>query len=425
MPFLFFLLSLVFALLAWNLYRPQFTHPKFSIFSFLAGWLIGELVPYVILVQAVLVVLLVTFGAVSGFFGALGLLLCLAAWSAMAFYYHQSDKAEAEVANALRDGLGENYLAEIEPDFRQRFPAAPDTGLLLKPFGHKDPLVEVIKDIPFGDFGGSLDIRRSRQLDDDGRMPVLLQIHGGAWTRNYGSKNEQALPLMNHMAKRDWVCVATSYRLSPQATFPEHIIDCKQALVWIKDHIAEYGGDPEFIVVTGGSAGGHLSALLALTANRPEFQPGFEDRDTRVQGAVPFYGVYDFTDGHNLHQNDGLAGLLAASVMKLPMDGSISNNEAAYRNASPLFHISKDAPPFLVIHGDKDTLVPVEAGRVFSEELCKTSDNKVVYLELAGAQHAFDMFPSLRSEHVKHGVEQFLTWRYSQYLQDSTVVEAP
>ncbi len=417
----FFFLTLLFALLAWNLYHPNFTHRKFSVFSFLAGWLIGELVPHVILVQAVLVSLFVMAGAVSGFFGALGFLICVGVWSVMAFYYYQSNRAEAEVARALSDGLGEDYLAEIRQDYREDFPLGPDLGRLSKPFAQKDPLVEVIKNIAFGDFGERLDIRRSRQLDDNGRMPVLLQIHGGAWTQNYGSKNEQGLPLMNHMAKRGWVCVATSYRLSPKATFPEHIIDCKQALIWIKDHIADYGGDPDFIVVTGGSAGGHLSALMALTANHPEFQPGFEDRDTRLQGAVPFYGVYDFTNSHDLQHHGGLAGLLAASVMKLPMN----NNEAAYRDASPLFHVNEKAPPFLVIHGDKDTLVPVEAGRLFGEELCKTSDNKVVYLELAGAQHAFDVFPSLRSEHVKHGVEKFLAWTHSKYLESAKPGDAP
>ena len=417
---LFFLLSLFFALLAWNLYRPNFTHPRLSIFSFLAGWLVGELVPFVILAQAVLVALLVLAGAVSGLFGALGFLTCVGTWSVMAFYYYQSNRAEAEVARALSDGLSENYLDEIKPDSRENFPSAPDLGLLMKPFAQQDSQVEVIKDLSFGDFGGRLDIRRPRQLDDNGRMPVLLQIHGGAWTQNYGSKNEQGLPLMNHMAKRGWVCVATSYRLSPKATFPEHIIDCKQALVWTKAHIADYGGDPDFVVVTGGSAGGHLSTLMALTPNHPAFQPGFTEADTSLQGAVPFYGVYDFTNSRKLQHHNGLVGLLAASVMKLPLD----NNEVLYRDASPLFHINEKAPPFLVIHGDLDTLVPVEEGRLFSEELCKISNNKVVYMELPGAQHAFDIFPSLRSEHVKHGVEKFLTWTHSQHLDATPSDEA-
>ena len=416
----FFLLSLCFALLAWNLYRPNFTHPRLSVFSFLAGWLVGELVPFVILAQAVLVAFFVLAGAVSGFFGALGFLICVGSWSVMACYYYQSNRAEAEVARALNDGLSENYPAEIKPAYRENFPSAPDLGLLMKPFAQRDSQVEVTKDIAFGDFGGRLDIRRSRPLEDQGRRPVLFQIHGGAWTKNYGSKNEQGLPLMNHMAKRGWVCVASSYRLSPKATFPEHIIDCKQALVWIKEHIADYGGDPDFVVVTGGSAGGHLSALMALTPNQPAFQPGFTGADTSLQGAVPFYGVYDFTNSHKLQHHEGLTGLLASSVMKLPLD----NNEAAYRDASPLFQITEKAPPFLVIHGDMDTLVPVEEGKLFSEELCKASNNKVVYLELPGAQHAFDMFPSLRSEHVKHGVEQFLAWTHSQYLDAAPAAEA-
>src|SRR4029450_4266482 len=70
-----------------------------------------------------------------------------------------------------------------------------------------------------------------------------------------------------------------------------------RALRWIRERMAEYGGDPDFVVVTGGSAGGHLAALLALTPNDPEFQPGFEDVDTSVTACVPFYGVYDLGEG--------------------------------------------------------------------------------------------------------------------------------
>ena len=95
------------------------------------------------------------------------------------------------------------------------------------------------------------------------------------------------LPLMYHLAARGWVCVAANYRLSPRATFPDHLIDVKRALAWIKRHGAEYGADPDFVVVTGGSAGGHLAALVALTANDPEYQPGFEDVDTTVQALRP------------------------------------------------------------------------------------------------------------------------------------------
>ena len=211
---------------------------------------------------------------------------------------------------------------------------------------------------------------------------------------------------MRHMAKRGWISVASSYRLSPKATFPEHIIDCKQAIVWIKDHIKEYGGNPDFIVITGGSAGGHLSSLVALTANDPAFQPGFEDKDTTLQGAVPFYGSYDMSDAEGTCHNDGLLEILETSVMKLSLDG----HEAQYNQISPLQRVHADAPPFLIIHGDSDSLVQVEMGRKMAEKLGEVSKQPVAYAEIKGAQHAFDMFPSPRSEHVKHGIEQFLGW---------------
>ena len=244
-----------------------------------------------------------------------------------------------------------------------------------------------------------------------------MQIHGGAWTENRGSKNEQAIPLMLHMARRGWACVAVSYRLSPGATFPEHIIDCKAALAWIKKHIKEYGGDPEVIIVTGGSAGGHLSSLLALSANDARFQPGFEQVDTQVQGCIPFYGVYDFTDTSPLMSNPILKNLLKKSVMKKAQE----THPEAYLSASPIARISPEAPPFLVIHGDKDTLVPVAMGRKFASRLQMTSEQPAAYAEIKGAQHAFDIFASPRSEHVKLGIERFLTWLYSRYLKQQVL----
>ncbi len=116
--------------------------------------------------------------------------------------------------------------------------------------------------------------------------PVLLQIHGGAWV--IGNKDQQGMPLMYHLADKGWVCVAINYRLSPRATWPDHLVDCKRALAWIREHIAEYGGDPDYVVVTGGSAGGHLTAMMGLTANDPAYQPGLRGRrhDGAGDGAV-------------------------------------------------------------------------------------------------------------------------------------------
>ena len=121
---------------------------------------------------------------------------------------------------------------------------------------------------------------------------MLLQVPGGAWA--IGMRRPQAYPLMSHSPTRGWICVSMDYRVSPRHTWPDHIVDVKRALAWVKENIAEYGGDPDFVAITGGSAGGHLSALAALTPNDPQWQPGFEDADTSVVAAVPVYGRYDW-----------------------------------------------------------------------------------------------------------------------------------
>ena len=413
MTLLFILFSLLVAWSAYNLYHPVYRRAKLATASFLFGWLIGELALHHIIWQAIIVALFVWAGAVSGFFAAIALLLCVAAWTAMMWFYIAGDRAKKTTESSLRQGLGQDYMSHIQPVFRDRFPATPDYEKIKRPRHLIDPQIEVIKNQPYGSHGQFLDIYRARHSRQD--CPILVQIHGGAWTEKMGSKNEQALPLINHMTLRGWICVSVEYRLSPSATFPEPIVDCKEALVWVKHQIAEFGGDPNFIVVTGGSAGGHLSSLVALTANDPIFQPGFENEDTSVQGAVPFYGVYDFTDSEGLQRNDQLIDMLERSIMKRPFQ----DNEEDYEQVSPLFRIHAEAPPFYIIHGSKDSLVPVREARFFKEKLKAVSEQPVVYSEIRDAQHAFDMFPSVRSEHVKHSVEKFLAWLYSRHLDQS------
>lgn len=264
------------------------------------------------------------------------------------------------------------------------------------------------RDIAYGEYGRKniLDIWRRPDLDRDGRAPVLLQIPGGAWM--IGSKRGQAYPLMTHLVERGWVCVSINYRLSPRSTWPDHIIDVKRALSWTKDHIGEYGGDPDWIAITGGSAGGQLCALTALTPNDARFQPGFEDADTSVQAAVPFYGVYDFTGGTALHP------LLAPSLQAYVFKQSRRRFPDTYRAASPVSYVGADAPPFFVLHGRNDSLVPVEQGRDFTAKLKKVSRQPVVYAELPYAQHAFEIFGSARAAHTAVAVEQFLAEIYTR-----------
>jgi acetyl esterase/lipase len=179
----------------------------------------------------------------------------------------------------------------------------------------------------------------------------------------------------------------------------------------VRAHGAEYGADPGFVAVGGGSAGGHLAALLALTANDPEYQPGFEDADTRVQACVPIYGVYDFVEPGGTWHHRELLPVLERHIMKTTLE----EDPKAFEKASPLHRIRPDAPPFCVVHGASDTLVPPEEARVFVKALRERSRSVVAYAEIPGAQHAFELFPSVRSQLVRNGVERFLAVVWSEH----------
>jgi acetyl esterase/lipase len=407
-----FLLAVVSAWFACNLEWPVYRHKWGFIASFAFGWLVGELAPFVVAGEVLLALLILAGHDVSGVMDTLSLLLLVLSWYGMLRYTVAAGDADEVMEAALRRALGNDYRLHIDPALTARFPAAVPVRALARPFRLDLPEVTRVMDIAYGEEQGfvlGLDVYHHR--DKPAGCPVLFQIHGGGWTEKMGSKNEQARPLMNHMAARGWVCVSVDYRLSPAATFPAHIVDCKRALAWVKANIPAYGGDPGFVVATGGSAGGHLSALLALSANDPDYQPGFEDADTRVQGCVPFYGVYDLTDHLGLKHNQVILDALADYIVK----ASYRDAPEIYERGSPIRRVHAEAPPFLVIHGDKDSLCPLAEARAFAQRLEEVSAQPVAYAEIPGAQHAFDIFRSLRSELVMYGVERFLAFLYSAH----------
>jgi acetyl esterase/lipase len=210
---------------------------------------------------------------------------------------------------------------------------------------------------------------------------------------------------MSHLAGQGWVCVAINYRLSPKSDWPAAVVDVKRAIAWIKSNIAGYGGDPGFIGITGGSAGGHLSALAALTPNVSEFQPGFEAVDTRVQAAVPLYGAYDFVDDDSLGAPE-THDFLAKKVLKT----TLKDDRGRWEQASPTYQVGPDAPPFMVLQGVNDVIVRVAQARRFAEVLRKASRAPVVYAELPVTQHGFESISSTRTAHTVSAIERFLTW---------------
>ncbi len=320
-------------------------------------------------------------------------------------------------AVASKGVLEEALLAGLGPDYPDRAAAAglqPDEGPRINPWAALPTWLTRrsrlrASGISYGPAGkrNRLDVWASEEIRPGDRAPVLIQVPGGAWVM--GDTRHQAYPLMDRLRSAGWVCVPISYRLSPRATWPDHIVDVKRAIAWVKRNIADYGGDPDFVVITGGSAGGHLSALAALTANEAEFQPGFEDADTTVQAAVPFYGVYDLLDW------DGRGGP-AGSVRhmeRLVLKSSPVADRDRWRRASPLFWAEErggDAPPMMLLHGTNDSLVPVDGARRLARALRANSPHPVVYGELPRAQHAFDIYASVRTLYTVRAVEHFLAY---------------
>jgi len=255
------------------------------------------------------------------------------------------------------------------------------------------------------------DGRRAHRLDvftpaqgADG-APVMVFVHGGAWT--FGSKQEQGLPMLFELTARGWVCVTINYRLSPRATWPDHLVDVKRAVAWTRAHIADYGGDADrFLAISGASAGGHLASMVALTPEDPAFQPGFEGEDTSVDCCVSLYGVLEMTGDPELagRQGRAIVSFLRHFVFKAPLELA----RADYEHASPIHRITADAPAFLVLHGTKDTLVPVGVARAFVAAFRDAAAAPIGYVELPGAQHAFDVLCSPRSTSTTLGIAAFL-----------------
>jgi acetyl esterase/lipase len=413
-PWAFLIVTLIGAWFTFNAYLPRLRRGATSVPSFFAGWLTGELAAHHFAWQVAATVFFVWMGALSAWPGWLGLGITLASWAALLGMVLVANRSADVVETALEGALGSSYGSELERERAAGLERRAPRRHLAVPFLLYDRDVAVDRNIPYADDRDRrhrLDVYRPRTAAPG--APVLLQVHGGAWV--IGHKRQQALPLLNHLAARGWICVAANYRLSPRATFPDHLVDLKRAIAWIRAHVADYGGDPDFLAVTGGSAGGHLTAMLGLTPNDPEYQPGFEAVDTRVDACVPFYGVYDWTNRFGHDQGNGLGSFLERVVMKR----SLAEHPEDFERASPIARVRPDAPPFFVVHGTHDSLAPVGEARDFVRVLREKSNAPVAYAELPLAQHAFEVFHSLRTRHVVRGVERFLGWAWSRHVEPS------
>ena len=266
--------------------------------------------------------------------------------------------------------------------------------------------MQIIRNVVYGpERRNRLDVWRTSTTPSS--APVVFYIHGGAWT--FGDKREQGRPMLHEFVERGWIAVVCNYRLAPRYPWPAQMQDVTRTLGWIKKNIATYGGDPDRVVVSGGSAGGHLAALLALSANDKTWRPaGCEGvPDWSVRGCMSFYGVLEMT-GDETHWHGlgrGLLILLEGRVVQQPFD----EHQDVYHAMSPLERIDTDAPPFLVVQGGNDTLVDVNVARDFVEKFRVTALSPIYYVELPFTQHAFDVTASPRTSATTRAAVAFAT----------------
>ncbi len=194
----------------------------------------------------------------------------------------------------------------------------------------------------------------------DGAVPALVYVHGGGWTSGEKSSGEGSR-LLTTFAQQGYLAVAIDYRLAPQFKFPAQIEDVKCAIRSLRAHAAEYGLDPNRIGVLGGSAGGHLVSLLGVSDPSAGFEGtgGYAEESSRVQAVVDMFGPSDLTqefDGANLR--------IARQVF-----GVTDKSSPVLAQASPVTYVSPDDPPFLILHGSQDDLVPPSQSQALYDRL--------------------------------------------------------
>jgi acetyl esterase/lipase len=268
----------------------------------------------------------------------------------------------AALERALDEGLGADWRDGVDTVLAARLRRRPSLArILLAPVSSRRRGVERIANIRYGPArrANLLDLYRNRS-DRSGR-PVLIHFHPLLGSKRLGTRY-----LFHRLAGEDWICVAANYRRAADGELSNPLTDVKEVIAWVREHGPEYGADPTAIFVAGSSLGGHLASLAAFT-------PG---PDSPVAGVITLYGYY----------------------------GRVAMGSPP---ASRLNYTTTSAPPCFVAHGDRDSLVIVEDARGFVEQLRATSSSPVVYAELPGAQHGFDLFRSRRFDSVLDAIEAF------------------
>ncbi|MFN4227198.1 MAG: alpha/beta hydrolase fold domain-containing protein [Candidatus Ratteibacteria bacterium] len=264
--------------------------------------------------------------------------------------------------------------------------------------------VKIIKDVVYGNVDGKnlyLDIIRPKKAE--GKLPVIVFIHGGGWRS--GDKQTGIFRLIP-FAEKGYFCVSINYRLSDEAKFPAQIEDCKCAIRFLRANAEKYSIDPEKIGVWGTSAGGHLASLLGTTGDFKEFdrKGGWEGFSSKVNAVCDWFGPSDFLIGFEKSKRDGIP---YKTLIEL-FGENIENLEENLKKASPAYQVNKNCPPFLIMHGDKDNVVPYIQSSILYNKL-KENGVPVVLVKIKDAGHGIGF-----GESALEFVESF----FECYLKD-------
>ncbi len=201
-----------------------------------------------------------------------------------------------------------------------------------------------------------------------GPVPVILCIHGGGWSRG----NKRRCPALI-LVDNGYAVASIEYRLTGEAAFPAQIEDCKAAVRWLRANAAKYNFEPDRIGAWGHSSGAHLAALLGTSGEVPALEGSGDNLQysSRVQAVCEVSGPADLLRMYREASPDARSamGLSVQSAIAALIGGPVEENEAKAIAASPVTYVSKDDPPFLIIHGEQDTTVPVSQSRLFAAAL--------------------------------------------------------
>ena len=223
-------------------------------------------------------------------------------------------------------------------------------------------------------------------LPKDGtNLPLIIRVHGGAF--RMGSKNA-GVPLA--YLSDGYAIASLNYRLSQHAIFPAQIEDCKAAVRWLRANAKKFNLDPSRFGAWGPSAGGHLAAMLGTTGDVKEFDVGENLAfSSRVQAVVDYFGPTDFLQMDDHRLPNGQVHNAPDSPESQLIGGPIQENKEKVGRANPAAYVTKNAPPFLIVHGDSDPLVPHHQSELLATALEKAGIPTTFYTVKGGGHGNF------------------------------------